>query len=324
VQAVSGGQSTQPQTDITTIPPDLQKHIDAVNASNDPNLRQTFVKTISNAILTAPNGMNPDQRQTMLQAFNAKMGNPGTTDAAQAPAQGGGFNGFAGPADLAQAQADVKLKNEPRIAYANDTNKNFADYEKGLNERVNTGGDLMMRIKESRDALSKFQAGGGMDTRAQVAKYAQAVGLPDSVVNKIAGGDIAAAQEFQKLSAQQAMETLKQAMGAGGRITQAEFKVFQSNNPNLDTDPRAIEKIYNFATKVYERDKSEQDALGNYKRVPGADMAQFPNYWSGELNRRGIVDPQQVTGAAKGTGGNQPSSAHPADIQALINKHLGK
>jgi len=49
------------------------------------------------------------------------------------------------------------------------------------------------------------------------------------------------------LAAQTAMESLKQAMGGSGRITQAEFKVFQQNNPNIELDPRAIDKIYEFA-----------------------------------------------------------------------------
>jgi hypothetical protein len=222
-----------------------------------------------------------------------------------------GFNGFAGPADTARMAASVKQQMEPRTAYDTAAATNMADYEKGLNGRVSSGQDLMMRINESRDALSKFQAGGGMEVRQNLAKTAQAFGAPQSLVDRIAGGDLSAAQEFQKLSAQQAMEALKQAMGGSGRISQAEFKVFQQNNPNLDTDPRAIEKVFNFATKVYQRDKSEQDALSGYKRIPGADITAFPNWWAGQSG----VPAQQMTGAALGT----PSpSAQPAGRSKVV------
>ena len=207
------------------------------------------------------------------------------------------FNGFAGPADLARAAAQVKVETDPNLGYRNAASANMAEYEKGLNGRVASGQDLMMRINESRDALSKFKAGGGMEMRQQLAKIAQASGASNAVVDGIAGGDLSAAQEFQKLSAQQAMEALKQSMGGSGRISQAEFKVFQQNNPNLDTDPRAIEKVFNFATKVYQRDKAEQDAFANFKRIPGADISAFPNWWASQSG----VPAEQITGAARGT-----------------------
>ncbi len=233
-----------------------------------------------------------------------------------APPQSG-FNGFAGPADAALAAARVKQQTDPRISYDTESAKNMAAYEQGLNGRVSSGQDLMMRIDESRKALSKFQAGGGMEVRQQLAKFAQAFGAPTSVVDRIGGGDLSAAQEFQKLSAQQAMEALKQAMGGSGRISQAEFKVFQANNPNLDTDPRAIEKVFNFASKVYSRDKSEQDALAKYKGVPGADITAFPNWWAGQSN----VPAQQVSGEALGT--PRPAVAGPLKQSAIKGQIMG-
>jgi len=205
------------------------------------------------------------------------------------------------PEEKLQMEADIARRNKPGLEYATNTAKNMADYEKSLNDRVSAGGDLMMRIAESRDTLQKFQAGGGTEFRTDLAKIAQGFGAPQKMVDKIAGGDLSAAQEFQKLAATQAMETLKQSLGQGGRITQAEFKVFQHNNPNLDTDPNAIEKVYNFATKVYERDKAEQDALNQYKSSPNADISSFPNWWATQSQKLGYVEPKQVTGEAKGT-----------------------
>lgn len=176
--------------------------------------------------------------------------------------------------------------------YAKKDAENAAGYKNTLNDRVRQGADLNMRLSESVDALRKFRAGGGAETRAQIAQLAQGIpGISPEVVNKIAGGDLGAMQEFQKLAVQQAMEQLKQAMGGAGRIAQAEFKVFQANNPNLSTDPEAIKKIFDFNTKLYNRDMQEQEALGQYEQS-GQNPANFGAYWSKELSRRGFTNPK--------------------------------
>lgn len=176
--------------------------------------------------------------------------------------------------------------------YAKADAGNAATYKNVLNDRVAQGSDLNMRLAESVDALKKFRAGGGAETRAQIAQLAQAIpGISPDVVNKIAGGDLAAMQEFQKLAVQQAMEQLKQAMGGAGRIAQAEFKVFQTNNPNLSTDPEAIKKIFDFNTKLYNRDIQEQAALAKYEES-GQDPAGFRAHWTNELSRRGFTNPK--------------------------------
>ena len=185
----------------------------------------------------------------------------------------------------------------PGAAFRKGSAESMVAYEKGLNERVQQGSDLMMRVSEARDALKNFKPGGGAEQYKTLAETAQAAGLPQALVDKMAGGNLAAVQEFQKLSAQQAMEQLKQAMGGAGRISQYEFRVFQDNNPNISLDPRAIEKIYNFAERVFKRDRAEQQALTKYKKTPGADITEFPNYWQGQLENKGLTNAQAPTAA---------------------------
>jgi len=175
-----------------------------------------------------------------------------------------------------------------REKYLSESATNFAKYEDGLNARVKEGQDLMMRIEESQNALKNFRAGAGADTYMAAAKVAQAMGFND-LADKMAGGDLSAAQEFSKLAVQQAMEQLKQSMGGAGRIAQAEFKVFQANNPNIDTDPRASQKIFDFAKRVYNRDRAEQEFLNNFKRNPGADLSTYNNAWANEAENRGFT-----------------------------------
>jgi hypothetical protein len=128
---------------------------------------------------------------------------------------------------------------------------------------------------------------------------AQAIpGIPQSVVNGIAGGSLASMQEFNKLAAQTAMEQLKQSMGGAGRISQYEFKVFQNNNPNLSTDPDAIRKIFEFNNKIYRRDLSEQQAF-NAHINSGGNPGDFPAQWAQRLAASGVTVPDMNTNATQ-------------------------
>ncbi len=66
-------------------------------------------------------------------------------------------------------------------------------------------------------------------------------------MDKIAGGNLGSAQEYNKLQAQLAAAVLKNALMPGaGRILQSEYQTFTKANANWDTDPRAIDKMFTF------------------------------------------------------------------------------
>ncbi len=172
--------------------------------------------------------------------------------------------------------------------------ENAVKYRASLNEKVSQGQDLMLRVGESEKLLQDFKAGGGEGVRAQLAQMAQAVGAPQAVYDGIARGDLGSVQAFQKLVVSQAMEALKQSMasqaGTGaGRITQAEFQVFQKANPNLELDPRALKKIYDFTKTVHARDYAEQQGFQKYIEE-GKDPAGFQPYWAQQIHNRGVKD----------------------------------
>lgn len=184
----------------------------------------------------------------------------------------------------------IPLQTESSKSYQTAQGKAASDYSSALNDRVRQGSDLNMRLQESVKALQNFQTGGGKETRSQLAQAAQAIGAPDGVVNGIAGGDLGSMQEFKKLAVQQAMEQLKVAMGGAGRIAQAEFKVFQANNPNLDTDPSAVKKIFDFNTRIFNRDMTEQKEFQQFQKQ-GNDPSDFPAYWSQRQTALGYTNP---------------------------------
>lgn len=222
------------------------------------------------------------------------------------------------PADLGRPSGIGVDQTPAEKQFSTDSAGNAAKYRSGLNERVATGQDLMMRIGESEKLLKDFQAGGGEGVRVQLAQVAQAVGAPQNMVDGIARGDLGSAQAFQKIVVSQAMEALKQSMsttgGTGaGRITQAEFQVFQKANPNLELDPRALEKIYGFAKKVHARDFSEQQGFQRWIDA-GRDPAKFQPSWASQR------ETQMKTDALKAISGQ--GAGTPPNASALVNKWL--
>lgn len=201
-------------------------------------------------------------------------------------------------AEKAQAEANVKIATDPKLKYVTKVADDAAAAKGKLDDEVINGQALMLRIGEANDALKNFKPGMGSEARLTAARTAQALGLPDSIVTRINNGDVAAKQEFVKLSAQTAMESLKQAMGSSGRITQSEFKVFQANNPNIELDPNAIAKIHDFATRVYQNSYREQQGRQQFIDN-GGDPASWPAVWAKQQDPGG-------TGAIAGGKTNRP------------------
>jgi hypothetical protein len=159
-----------------------------------------------------------------------------------------------------------------------------------LNERVEVGSKALMRLEEMRELMKEIRLGGGSELRAKAAQFAQMFDLPAEWVDKIAGGNLGAAQEFQKFALQNSTELLRQ-MLVGSRMTNMEFQQFVENNPQLNTDPRAVENIYNFITRMYNYDTMQQREFINFMRKPDARVEEWPAYWTAKSKELKLVDP---------------------------------
>lgn len=253
----------------------------------DPNAIQTQINAM-------PAGPDKDGAQ---QAFNAWKG-------AGAP-QGGTVNSASAgtfpttvPADLIASNGRRPGEKDPNVG---EDAKNAGKYEADLNDSVTSGRNLMQLNGTFQTALQNYKTGPGANTRLAIAKALSAFGVSDSVVEAVNRGSISDAQEIQKLAAQGAMQALKTSMDGQGRISQAEFKIFKDNNPNIELDPNAIQKIQQFQAQQYQRAFAEQQALADY-RSKGGDPARWPAVWSKMLDANGLSQPA-VANDAKGTPG---------------------
>lgn len=245
----------------------------------------------------------PDGPQITLPPPGGK--NPLTPNSpTRAPLAGAGFQSPAGSNPLG---AGVPLSSGgPSLAQQNYTTnriKDLTDQQNDLDHAVTTGNTLVQNLGEARDALKDFKPGGGADTYAKLASVLQGVGFPQSVVDKVGNGNVSSSQEFQKLMVNTTNAQIKQQVGGSIR-GQQEFDTFQKNNPNIETDPRAIDKIFNFWTKVYQRNAAEQSQQNQFLKS-GGDITDWPSEWQKRSKALGFIDPTK-------TDSTQGASAKPA------------
>jgi hypothetical protein len=136
---------------------------------------------------------------------------------------------------------------------------NFGEYQKDLTNRVAAGTQIDSRLNEVEDLMSKFKPGAGARTYADIARKLQAVGAPQDLVDKIAGGDLSAAQSFNKFMAQIVTQGVAQASGGGS--TANIMNEYVKNNPDISTDPRALQRFIDFAHKQNNMSYEEQQIL---------------------------------------------------------------
>lgn len=227
--------------------------------------------------------------------------------------------------EKALAEASVKNATEPNLALKTKNYENMADYENKLNDHLNEAQAELQRIAESRDALAKFKSGGGAEAKLKLAQIAQSIpGVSQELVDKIAGGDLSAVQVFQKFAAQEAFAVMKDALskdtgtdGATNRIAMTEFL---NKNPNITTDGRAIEKLFNFRTKLANQWLDKSNTYQQYRSNPQNDPTQFPNYWANQQIKKGYVNPEIKSGYAKGVA-TPPKMATPPHIQSILDNY---
>jgi len=234
--------------------------------------------------------------QSMSGAGNPYMG--GTTPAGIAAANPGAAVKIAGPAGLASIEpapnaapagtapaAPAERQSDQQAKYGDLSVANFTKAEDALNNSVAQGAQLKNNQNLAKQMATVFQSGGGAEIRSKLAQAAQAVpGMPSSVVDALANaapnspGALAAMQTFNKLSAEQAMEALKEAMN-NGRITQSEYKIWLDRLPNMSTDPKAINELFNYTDKVYQSNREQQDFMQQYKQS-GKPLGGFAQAWA--------------------------------------------
>jgi hypothetical protein len=157
------------------------------------------------------------------------------------------------------------------------------EFESMINSKAETAQSVLQRLEETEKVINKFRSGPLTKARFEAAKAARGLGL-DDLAERMIGGDLAAAQEFEKLTTRNAFEELKTALGGQGRFTNLEVENFMRSNFNLETLPEAIQDMMNFTKKMVDLADQQQTAFSHYKKRSFAnkrDPDSFnPGYFS--------------------------------------------
>lgn len=177
-----------------------------------------------------------------------------------------------------------------------DRAKGAVEYENALGETNTVGQENLRVLREMQDAMKEFKTGGGMEVRQRLSQLAQGLGMPNKLVDEIAGGNRGALAEFQKLAVRYATQEMKTNMGSGQRFTNLDFSTFLKNNPTIDTDPRGLDKMFKFLEQGVWRAGQQQEAHQQWKsgwRPKGFESSgidSFPVWWTkilSDVNKKG-------------------------------------
>jgi hypothetical protein len=268
------------------------------------NLGMTFGGLPLDKLYAMGNGIAPTYqvpKGPQGQEMPSVVSGGGDMPAVASPILGGGAT--PSPAGAPSSGSPIVGPTTTQGTYLGARGTDMADYQKGLDDRVKMGQQIMQTVAPAWDALQDLkksgQSPGGLQTaRMAIAQMAQGLGADPSVVDKISKlGDT---QEFSKLMVNTTMSQISQQLPSMSKMAVSEYNSFTKNNPNLDTDPRAIEKIFNFWSGVQNTNRLEQTEMNSYL-AKGGNISEWPAKWQEIAEKKGLVssNPTGTGGGAK-------------------------
>jgi hypothetical protein len=197
---------------------------------------------------------------------------------------------------------------------AEETLKQFGTETTNLAKQVQNMQSVAQRADQIRQIILHAPTGATATARLDLAKWVKDIAdkfipnvRPEEATawgNKIAGGDMTALQEFQKLALSGAMVDLRADQGTGQRTTQMEFQTYLNAVANPSLDPVTIAKLQQGAQMQRHAAQEELAARSaflreGYKKV---DLGGFNNWWQDYATRNKIVPAPAVTTGMEGKG----------------------
>lgn len=181
-----------------------------------------------------------------------------------------------------------------------DALERMSKEQAALADDIHSAQQVKIQVSAMRQAVAQMHTGGLAMERAKLAQLAQGFGLPQDFTDKVANGNLGASQVFDKLANQSAMMVLRQAIGGQGRLTNLEFATFKDSNPNLNTDPRAVEKMLTFFDRVADLPILENKYLAAYQLGFNKSPKDFkPEEFESRWNAIALKKIPELTGEKK-------------------------
>ncbi len=184
---------------------------------------------------------------------------------------------------IASELAVYNANNKAIIEGATTEAKNAADYKKSLLDKVSEGEGAIRIINAQEKMLKNFTPGALTTDRAAMANFATTLGMPDSMIKSIAGGDPGAIEAFQGLSSQHALLQLKSLVD-GGRINKTEYQGFKEDLANPNKLESAILAINQIQKDNYAAQTKELGAMTAWEQS-GKPLSQFRQNYAQNVSK---------------------------------------
>jgi hypothetical protein len=173
------------------------------------------------------------------------------------------------------------------------------EYIKDLNLRNSTALETDMRLGEAEGLLKLIKGGAGTKNFTEIARWAQAANLPTALVDSIAGGDISAVQAAQKFITTAVIQGATANPGTAESVNR-----FIKDNPDIGTDPRALDKFIKFTQKLNQKTFDETEFLLSKKKSgqfnPETHVQETQQYLRGKY-----LNPETKSSESKPSEGKQ-------------------
>jgi hypothetical protein len=148
---------------------------------------------------------------------------------------------------------------------ATQTLRQHIAYRLGLDQQISQAEQEIRQIEEMRELLDKARTGGFAEIRTRFAKFMQGMpGVSPGMIDLVQGGDMVAAETFAKKTFTAAYMSLRAMTPPGTQLTEGEVMANWASSPRLDMSPEAIEKLFNYSTRMFQYMEKEREFMDNW------------------------------------------------------------
>lgn len=262
---------------------------------------------VSPAQLKMMQQQDPDALRAGIQhnMTGAAQTDPRFVPVSQRSAQSSGFNGFAGPTDIAREAAAVDVAKQGAVGQQSEDIKSGKAYQNALVDKVTTDRALVNRNNQLIPLLNQFQTGGmAPEARLEFANMVANTGwIPDKiktgVANAISGGNPALGNIINNQLAAAGISNLLQTLDKEGKPNRAEFIQLRDAAESLKSGNPTLQDVFALQKRMYDLHNSElqamDQAMDNKTYDPGTWAVKYARIANDNLSKTPAPLPSQIS-----------------------------
>lgn len=190
------------------------------------------------------------------------------------------------PAQFSAGMAPGKFNPIAKERYES-AQKDFQKTTADLANKVNSQQEQLLRMQQVAQLARQVQTGASAEVRRMAGSWAKDLAVlsgmsdkaADNFASRVAGGSVAALQEFQKMAISGALSAFAAERTPGTRMTQAEYQQILNAVQSPQLDAAALEGLRSKMVQYSRREDANLALRTLFLQTPGADFGSYDNYW---------------------------------------------